>query len=200
MDIKTKPEHKLVPFFDIETERLLLRRFTQNDAQEMFDTWCADPDVTRYMMWTPHPDINETHTVIERWEKRYETAASELGERNYAIVVKQTNKLIGSIGIMPKERNAGVELGYCIGKSYWGYGYVTEAAQALTAFAFESMDAQKVVAFHHTDNPASGRIMQKCGMTYEGVLRREFFAPAHGMCDAVCYSILREEYFSRKGG
>ena len=203
MNVIIKPELKLVPFENIETERLLLRRFTPDDAQVMFDTWASDPDVTRYMTWLPHPDTNETRDIIEKWMKRYETCATELCEVNYAITIKVRHiyprvhgKLIGSIGLVPRERNASVEIGYCTGKAFWGHGYVTEAARALVTLAFDRMNAQKVIAFHHPENAASGRVMQKCGMKREGILRKDFFAPALGMCDAVTYSILREEYYS----
>jgi ribosomal-protein-alanine N-acetyltransferase len=179
------------PVEPIGTERLILRRFSQSDAEEMFATWANDPDVTRYMTWLPHPDINETRRVIGMWEDDYNHPNAG---GNFAITIKDTGKLIGSIGFIPRECNASCEIGYCIGKPFWGKGYVTEAARCVVDFIFTNMNAQKVFAFHHPDNLASGNVMRKLGMTKEGVLRREHTLPALGICDAVVNSVLREEY------
>ncbi|MDR2505891.1 MAG: GNAT family N-acetyltransferase [Oscillospiraceae bacterium] len=190
-----KRELTFAPVETIETQRLIMRRFTQADAEEMFLTWARDANVTRYMAWLPHPDIEETRRVIAIWEDAYNHPEKE---HNFALVIKDTNKLIGSLGIVPRPCNASCEIGYCMGVPFWGKGYMTEAALAAVRFCFEAMNAQKVFATHHPDNPASGRVMQKCGMTRDGLLRRDITLPAVGICDSVNYSVLREEWEGRQ--
>ncbi|MBQ7283706.1 MAG: GNAT family N-acetyltransferase, partial [Oscillospiraceae bacterium] len=90
-----------------------------------------------------------------------------------------------------------VEIGYCIGRKWWGKGLVAEAFSDLIRFFFEEVGAEKVCARHDVDNPASGRVMQKCGLKFEGVIRRELLVKEKPR-DLAHYSILKDEYYSQK--
>ena len=86
-----------------------------------------------------------------------------------------------------------VHAGYCIGKTWWGRGYATEALQAVIAYAFLELGANRVESIHNVKNPASGRVMEKCGMTLEGVLRQAY-RDNSGCCDVAVRALLRQDW------
>lgn len=105
----------------IETKRLKLRRFKPDDAGEMYTTWACDPEVTRWMRWIPHKHVGETRAIVDQWVEAYEKQDTY----HWAIVLKESDKVIGSIGIFESQEPtepAGWEPGYCIGRAYWGKG------------------------------------------------------------------------------
>ena len=174
----------------IETERLILRRFTMDDAEMMFRNWASDPEVTKYLPWPPHANVDVTNMVLSDWTSHY-------GEENFyqwAIVPKDLGEPIGSITGVKIDENANwVEIGYCIGRSWWRRGYVSEALKALINFFFEEVGVGRIQATHAPRNVGSGAVMRKCGMVCEGTLRRAA-RNNQGICDVTVYSILREEY------
>lgn len=175
---------------EINTKRLLLRRFMDSDAEVMFTTWANDPEVTRYLSWRPHGTIEVTKDIISSWIGSYE----KQDFYNWAIFLKEAGKVIGSIGLVDlSEENQRCEIGYCIGKDYWNLGITTEALRAVMVFSFNEVGFNRIQAKHHKDNPASGRVMQKAGMKYEGRLR-EYFKDKDGeFVDCDLYSIVRAD-------
>ena len=174
----------------LETDRLVLRPFTAKDAVPMFRNWAGDPMVTRYLTWPNHSDISVTAKVIESWIKQYRDS----NYYQWAIELKSIAEPIGSIsGVKIDESDRSVEIGYCIGQSWWGQGLVAEAVRALMAFFFELVGIQHVKACHHPDNPNSGRVMQKCGLSYDGTRSKE----ENGI-ELRWYSLSREEYMNKK--
>ena len=173
----------------LETNRLILRPFVPEDAAPMFRNWASDPEVTRYLTWPTHQSMTVTRSVIESWVKRYDDPAYY----HWTIELKSLGEPIGSIsGVKIDAAARSVEIGYCIGRSWWGQGLVAEAARALLAFFFEQVGMDTVVACHDPCNPNSGRVMQKCGMTYTGN------GPKEGMERDLCwYAISREEYTAK---
>lgn len=168
----------------METDRLILRRFTMDDAQTMFDFWTGDPAVAEYCFWPAHESVQVSRNLIELWieecksPRRYE----------WCIEVKGVGPR-GSIAIMTiDEESETVELGYCLSRSCWGMGYVPEAARAVIRLMFETVGAKRVTAKHDVDNPKSGRVMQKCGMKYLET-RKGGVINNHGLRDVVVYSI-----------
>lgn len=157
----------------IETPRLVLRRFTPTDATAMYQNWATDPDVARWMRWTPHKNLQETQEIVQSWVDGYEDPQSYL----WAIQRKEDSELIGSIGIMPGGDGIpedGFGPGYNIGQAFWGQGYVTEALEAIINYFFTQTGAQKLYCCHATANPASGRVLQKAGFvhTHSGVYHK----------------------------
>jgi len=174
----------------LETDRLVLRPFTTKDAVPMFRNWAGDPMVTRYLTWPNHSDISVTAKVIESWIKQYRDS----NYYQWAIELKSIAEPIGSIsGVKIDESDRSVEIGYCIGQSWWGQGLVAEAVRALMAFFFERVGVHQVKACHHPDNPNSGRVMQKCGLSYDGTRSKE----ENGI-ELRWYSLSREEYMNKK--
>lgn len=146
----------------LETERLILRPFTDSDVQDVFDCWESDPDVARYMFWTSHNDI----------EKTKEWIAFEIGQiekddwYRFALVLKENNELIGTALVYYEEEVQCWEIGYNLGKKYWGKGYTTEAVKRVIEFA-EELGITEIVGRYAKENPASGKVMEKLGFQYE---------------------------------
>jgi len=174
----------------IETERLILRRFVIEDSQPMFDNWASHDIVTRYLTWPTHKSADVANWVVGDWVSSYEKP----DYYQWAIVPKELGQPIGSIAAVKVDDDIGmVEIGYCIGDQWWGKGIVTEAFSALLPFFFGQVGANRIQARHDVNNPASGRVMQKCGLKYEGTLRKAD-RNNQGIVDACYYSILKEEF------
>lgn len=147
----------------LETKRLILRPFAEEDAQDAFDCWESDPEVAKYMFWTSHNNI----------EKTKEWIAFELGQiekddwYRFALVLKESGELIGTGLIYYEEEVECWEIGYNLGQKFWGKGYTTEAMQRILQFATEELHITEVVGRYAKENPASGNVMKKLGFTYE---------------------------------
>lgn len=174
----------------IETKRLLLRRFRNEDATAMYKNWASDPEVTKYLMWPTHTSEEVSKRVLEDWVSSYEKE----DYYQWAIVPKANNDApIGSISIVGVKEQVGlVHIGYCIGRNWWHQGITSEALEAVIRFCFEELEANRVEARHDPKNPHSGAVMKKCGMTFEGTLRQADWNN-QGVCDASYYGILRSE-------
>ena len=171
----------------LETERLILRPFVPEDAAPMFNNWAKDPAVTRYLTWPTHTSPDITRRTIASWVPRY----SDPRYYHWAFELRSVGQPIGSIsGVKLDEDTDTVEIGYCIGRTWWGQGLVAEAVRALMSFFFEQVGVDRVIACHHPDNPNSGRVMQKCGMTYDGTWYQE--DKGRELC---WYSLEKAEYF-----
>ena len=175
----------------IETKRLLLRRFVAGDAEDMFRNWANDPEVTRYLTWAPHESPEATRALLTLWAKE---AAEDPAAYQWAIEPKDLGQVIGSLSVVRMdEETESVELGYCIGRAWWERGLMTEAVRAVCAYLFEEVGVRRVTAWHDVENPASGAVMRKAGMTKEGVLRQSG-CNNRGIVDMAVYSILRDEW------
>lgn len=173
----------------IETERLILRRFSKDDAQAMFDNWASDAEVTKFMTWPPYQNVEDVAGYLEYVENSYAD-----GELYWAVELKEIGEPVGAISVVSmKEAVKSVEIGYGIGRKWWHKGITSEAFAAVIKFLFENTEVNRIEAKHDTNNPNSGKVMLKCGLKYEGTLRQSD-VNNQGICDAAIYSILREEY------
>ena len=180
----------------IETHRLRLRPFRAEDAPAMFRNWASDSAVTEYVTWKTHASEQETAGITAAWEKQ---SAEDPAFYQWAIELKAIGEPIGSISaIHIDEAVESAELGWCIGRKWWGEGIMPEAGAAVIAFLFDQVGLNRVAARYDARNAKSGRVMQKLGMTFEGVLRQAGRCNA-GVCDEAYYSILRSEYLARGG-
>lgn len=173
----------------ILTERLTLRKFTVQDAQAMFSNWANDETVTRFLTWLPHESVDATRQLLELWCADYEKPNTY----NWLIVYQGTP--IGNISVVrSSEQSEYAELGYCMGCAYWNKGIMTEAAKAVIDYLFAEVGINRIQISHAVKNPASGRVAQKCGLTFEGT-KREYFKAINGeFLDIADYSILRSEW------
>ena len=173
----------------LETGRLILRRFTAEDARDMYANWASDPAVTEFLTWPTHTSEEVSRQVLEQWVRDYES------ERTYqwAVVSRETGGPIGSLAVVRLDDSvAEAELGWCIGARWWGQGYMPEAAAAVVRFLFDDVGMNRICAKHDVDNPKSGRVMQKLGMRLEGV-RRQGGLNNRGIVDLACYAMLRTD-------
>lgn len=173
----------------LETERLLLRRFTTDDAAAMYANWASDPEVTRYLTWPAHTSVDVSRAVLEDWTCSYQ----RLDFYQWAIVPKELGEPIGSIGAVSlDDRVAMVHIGYCLGRRWWHQSIMSEALRELIDFFFDVVGANRIESRHDANNPRSGLVMQRCGMRYEGTLRSSDWN-MQGICDACWYAILRSD-------
>ena len=151
---------------DLSTERLLLRKMEPRDAEDMFD-YASRPEVTRFLLWREHPDLLYTRRYISYVIDRYR--AGDFFD--YAVVHRNSGRMIGTCGFARLDmKNRTGEIGYVINPRYCGRGYATEAARAVIAMGFSELELLRIEARYMENNLASARVMQKCGMTFEGIL------------------------------
>lgn len=173
----------------LETERLKLRKLTMDDAQNLFE-YASEPRVSKFVPWPTHETILNSKDFIQMALKNYESAKLA----PWAIALKESNKLIGTIDFvkwLPKHYRA--EVGYVLSHKYWGQGFTLEAATRVIQFGFEKMDLHRIEASFIVENVQSQRVLQKLGMTFEGISREQFFIKDR-FVDLVHYAILKEEY------
>ena len=175
------------PSETIQTERLLLRKPCADDAPAIFETYAQDPKVTRYLVWKPHKNVQETEQFLLACGQLWRTGK----DFAYIITLKENDKLIGMFGLHPM--NLKIEVGYALARPHWGKGYMTEALCAMIDWAFTQPNIFRVQAFCDVENIASARVMEKAGMTREGLLRRYVLHPniSDEPRDAYLYAIAR---------
>lgn len=141
----------------IHTNRLVLRPFKEDDAKAMYKNWTYDERVAKYCRWHPHKSITETEDYLKMCLK---------SEYSWAIVLKDSDEPIGAIEVVGiYDENKTAEIGYVLSYDHWNKGYMSEAFKAVIDELF-SKGFIKITATHHIDNPASGRVMEKCGMNF----------------------------------
>ena len=175
----------------LETKRLILRKIRLSDSKDMFNNWASNSNVTKFMTWPTHKSEEITIMVINSWLDQYNND----NFYQWAIELKDTHQVIGTISAVnvvnvTKE----VEIGYCIGEPWWNKGITSEALSVVVDFFFHEVEANRVCACHDADNIASGKVMIKNNMKYEGTLRKKGITSTGKICDLTYYSILKEEY------
>ncbi len=173
----------------LETERLILRKVTLEDIEDMHQ-YGSDEEVSKYVTWNTHETISDTKDFVEFVLTKYENKQVS----PWGIVYKENGKFIGTIDFVwwqPNHKTA--EIGYVISKEYWGKGLTTEVAKEIIKFGFEEMDLVRIQARCDVDNIGSARVMEKAGMSFEGIIRKGIFVKGKHR-DIKMYSILKEEF------
>ena len=178
----------------IHTERLTLRPPRAEDAPAIYDSYAPDPEVTPYIVWTPHRSLAETEEFLRR------VNAPHGGDPQYhwAVTVRGGDDTArGMIALRRDGHKA--DVGYVLARALWGMGYMTEALRAVLGFAFTLPGLYRVWAVCDVENAASARVMEKAGLRFEGVLRRHTIHPALGPepRDARCYAVTRDDVEAR---
>ena len=179
----------------LQTTRLMLRPFTMADAPAV-KRLAGAPEVADTTLSLPHPYPDG---AAEEWIGTHaEQFASGTGA-TFAMVDRGTIEVCGAIAldITPRFRRA--EMGYWLGVPYWNRGYTTEAAAAILKYGFETLNLHRIFAQHFTRNPASGRVMQKIGMIFEGILREHLLKDGR-FEDVAVYGILQREWRAQQAG
>ncbi len=175
----------------LETPRLVLRRFSQEDLKDFFSYACH-PQVGPCAGWKPHFSISESRQILKSFIERDEV---------WAITLKSTGALIGSIGLH-KDDGRGVSvkrvrsMGYALSAAHWGNGYATEAARRVLRYVFSEMEnPPEMISICHKDfNTRSRRVINKCGFKFEGVIRKAYEDPWFGVTDRWSYSMTGREW------
>ncbi|MBQ4601458.1 MAG: GNAT family N-acetyltransferase [Clostridia bacterium] len=173
----------------IETDRLILRHMKPSDARDMYD-YAHRPEVTKYLLWAPHDSLEYTRTYLKQVERCYRQGTFH----DFGVILKEDNRFIGTCGFARiDEANATAEAGYVLNPEYWGKGLATEALCAVIAFGFEKRGFNRIESRYMVDNHASRRVMEKSGMSFEGVLRQSIFVK-DGYEDIGICAILKQDY------
>lgn len=175
-------------FPTLETARLKLRPFKIEDAgrvQELAGSY----EVAKTTLNIPHPYGNG---IAEQWISTHQQQFIDLKGITFCIEMKENNEIVGAIGLEVDQRHKRAEMGYWIGIPYWGRGICTEASIRVIEYGFSNLGCHKILGFHLKSNPASGKVMQKSGMEFEGTFKDYFFKDGEFLTvDA--YSIIRSE-------
>ena len=172
----------------IETKRLILRNIVEADAEDIY-SYCKEVSVGLNAGWPPHKDIEDTKFIM---------AQIFIGQPLvFGIVLKPTNKIIGTVGLLkdPKRANPNaMMLGYAMGEEYWGQGIMTEASKAVMNYGFSLPDIDIITCCCYTYNNRSRRVIEKCGFEYEGCIRQAEKRYDGQVLDFESFSLLKSEY------
>lgn len=158
----------------IETSRLLLRPPSLADAEQIFVRYGHDPIVSRYMSWKPHRTVDDTIEYLYRI-----TAANAAGgSLGYLVFLKESTDLLGSVGGAIDGHR--LQFGYCFARDAWGNGFATEGARAFVDSAWKIPTIIRIAAMCDVENAASARVLEKIGLTREGILRKHLVLPNLG--------------------
>ena len=155
----------------IETERLYLRKWQMSDAEAVYDL-SKEPEIGYNCGWKPHKDVAESRFVLEY---------ILINKNNMAIVEKETDRVVGSFSFIPLGDSPlvcdedEIEIGFWMGKPYWGKGYTTEVCKRMMQYAFEKMGINKIWIQHNINNLQSKRVQEKCGFVYHHTIDRKYY-------------------------
>ncbi|NLA78030.1 MAG: GNAT family N-acetyltransferase [Erysipelothrix sp.] len=178
------------PAEQLTTSRLRLRRFTLDDVAATAQL-CNNINLYQATANLPYP-YTEDHATS--WITSHQKAWEEGLGFEWALVDKKTDQLLGCVGIFIDKEHQRGEIGYWIGEPFWNQGYASEAAQAIINHGFEELQLNRIFACHLAFNQASGRVMEKAGMFYEGTLKSHHNKDGT-LHDMVYYGILKDDYF-----
>lgn len=171
----------------LTTARLVLRRARDGDAERVFAGWAQDPDVTKYLVWTPHQGLDDSRAHVARCDAAWENGTTY----TWFLEDRETAALVGSIAARPGVH--GVNIGYVLARPYWGRGLMREAVNAVAEWFLARPDVFRVWATCDVDNTRSARVLERCGFQLEGTLRRWDHHPnvSADPRDALCFSRTR---------
>lgn len=164
--------------------RIKLRSFTVDDRYDFFEL-SKEEETTRFLTWEHHKDVKDALWSIENIFLPNKNA--------FAIELIEEKKCIGSIDLRLDDKNNKASFGYVLNRAYWGRGYMTEALKEILRIAFEEYGVNKVESTHYLGNEASGAVMKKCGMKYEGTIKEEVLVKGK-YHDVLHYGILKREW------
>jgi len=172
---------------ELLTPRLRLRPTQAEDAEAIFAGFAQDAEVTRYLTWRPHTDISQTREFLAGRQ----AAWAKGDDLTWAIALRQADACIGLIGL--RRHGFKADMGYVLARPFWGRGLMPEAARAVVDWAFVDPGIHRVWATCDVDNLSSARVLEKVGMTREGILRGWIVHPqiSNTPRDCFCYARVR---------
>lgn len=165
-----------------------MRKVQPEDAADLF-AYASDPDVSRFVGWDTHQRVSDSEAFIESVIDRYERGDIA----DWGIEHAGDRKLIGTVGFLWWETHeAAAEIGYVLAKPYWGQGLMTEVVRAVMRFGWDEMGLNRIQAHIEGENLGSQRVLEKCGMQYEGRLRERVYSGGR-FVDLLLYAALRRD-------
>lgn len=184
---------KYAAYRQLQTPRLTLRSFRPEDAASFFTRLAGNEKVTKSMMWITHHELSQSEETIRKILLRQEAGKAYC----WAIALPETDELIGRIDLLGfEEEKESCSFAYMLSPDHWNKGYGTEAVKAVFDFAFRELEIQTITADHFADNPASGAVMVKAGMTRMGVTPLKYQKEGQ-LHDAVHYRISKEDWITK---
>lgn len=177
----------------IETKRLILREIRLSDCNDMFE-YASLPWFGPMAGWQPHRTVGETKSIIQLFldKKKY----GQLG--TFAVILKEENKMIGTLELHTYMRGFKAELGYSINPKYQCKGYATEAAIEAITWGFEDLALARIECSAYSHNFSSQKVCEKLHLTYEGIRKKGYQLYDGSLHDIKCYAITEDEYFSNE--
>lgn len=177
----------------IETGRLILRKFEYTDDENMLKYWISDPEIQSLYSEPAYSTKQEVKELLDKYISSYEKD----DYYRWGIILKETDECIGQIAyFLADNNNHFAEIEYCIGSLFQRKGLATEATKAIIQYGFDKMNLHKVQISHKSINIPSRKVIEKCGLVYEGTLR-DFFYQDGEYIDRLYYSILKDEFMSK---
>ena len=175
----------------LETDRLILRKVTIDDAEELFKNWSSDKETNKYIGYALHNNIEQTEELVYKWVKEYHSGAIR-----WCVELKETHEIIGMIhATTNKLQDKSTQVGYSYGSKFWNNGYATEALKKVISYLIESCDFYIIESVFYSWNEASGKVMKKAGMTKDAELRSRAIHQETGERGSIVYySITKDEY------
>lgn len=174
----------------LQTPRLILRQFTLQDAQQMFDNYCNDPDVCRFVTWNEHGKVENTREYLKTFIDNY----ADNSLYRWAIVLKEINQVIGAIDAVKVEtQNKYVEIGWVLAKKYWNKGLMTEAGKTIVAYLFDQ-GFETIHAKFDARNIGSGKVMSKIGMYIAGLEKGVAYKNENEKVDLIHFELNKKNY------
>lgn len=181
--------------FRLETDRLMIRPVRESDLPAIFE-YASRKEVAEHVTFNTHETLEDTKRFYEYAKKNYAEGLFE----PMGIILKDRgdDKVMGTIGLFSRgKKSFTAEFGYALHLDLWGQGIMTEALEAMIDFSFNNLPYERLQAHCMVENPASGKVMEKAGMTYEGTFRNLMYVKEK-FRTLKCYSILRSEWEAKK--
>lgn len=170
----------------LETERLLLRKVTIDDLDDLFNNWSSDVDTTKFLTFKTHASKEETMKFINNWINKYERGGLE-----WVIELKENQQVIGMISAEKSYKYKCIEIGYSISSKYWGQGLITEALTKVIKYLLGECDFNIVEAIIPSNNIGSIKVARKCGLTLEATLKNRYKDKENNIQDLLIYSMFK---------
>ncbi len=165
MSHKEETSEPISPPEILEGPRILLRKISVTDAEDVFRNYAQDEAVTQFLIWKPHEDIHATRRFLKECDEQWGDGRGF----SFGILLREDERVYGMISMRPKSHN--VDVGYVLSRAFWGQGIVTEALTILSDWCLAQPTYWRVEAYCDVENKASARVMEKAGMELEGRLR-----------------------------
>ena len=167
----------------LETKRLILRKVTINDLDDLFNNWSSDIKTTKFLKFKTHTTKEETMNFINNWIKKYEQK-----DLIWVIELKENNQVIGTISASKSYKYKCAEIGYSISSKYWNQGIMTETLIEVIKYLFNECDFNIIETIIPSDNIASIKVAEKCNLKLEAKLKNRYIDKENNIQDLLIYS------------